>query len=164
MRSLKNKMFISISCSLLLIFFMMTFFTGCKQAVKEKEKNYLRIIPVSEIYSIFGQAKGTKSGVLDILQSVGEVTISYGFYPKDISNFDNEIGLELTPKIKDFYKKEEKVDKAIFIVFIPSPVRPSGWKPFVSFLITRELVQKTAWINMLDTELLDLAIEVKYFD
>ena len=163
MKHLKINTLFCISCCLLLAFLMITFLPGCKQAVKEKEKNYLRIIPLSEIYSIFGEAKGTKSGVLDILQSVGEVIISYGFYPKDISEIDKEIGIELTPKIKDFYKKEKNVDKGIFIVFVPSPVRPSGWKPFVSFLITRDLVKKASWTNMLDTELLDLALEVKYF-
>ena len=52
---------------------------------------------------IFGEAKDDQSGIYDAIFSDNELFISYRFYTTEASEIDDDIGLELAPRIEKFY-------------------------------------------------------------
>jgi hypothetical protein len=133
------------------------------EVCKSKDKGDLKIIPLSTFYSIFGEAEDTTSGVIDVGQTDNGILISYHFYVEDLSDFEREIGLDLAPKIKEFYKKIEEADKVDFTIYVPQ-MDESLWRPYVSFEVTRKLIDETDWTRFLDTELLEVVLNVKYYE
>lgn len=113
---------------------------------------------------VFGNAKDTKSGLADFTQSDKEIVISYHLYLADLANADQEIARDLAPKIRRLYGRFSSVDRTRFEVLLPDLSSPDEWNPYVSFTMTRKLVKETGWSDLLDTDLLSVAIDVKRTD
>jgi hypothetical protein len=113
---------------------------------------------------VFGEARDVKSGLADFTQSDEEIILSYHLYLADRSNPDLEIARDLAPKIRKLYGHFKSVDRASFEVSLPDEASPSEWKPYVSFVLTRKIVKETGWSDLLDTDLLAVAINVKRAD
>lgn len=126
--------------------------------------------PVEEMLSlpiltpIFGEAKNFGSGLADFAQSDSEVILSYHFTPADPTNADQEIARDLAPKLRKLYGHFKTIDRAVFEVSLPSPENEEAWKPYVSFVMTRNLMKETGWSDLLDMDLLSTALEVKRTD
>jgi hypothetical protein len=153
----KSKQLIGFFSIVILVLLGLVFSETCKS------KDDLAIIPLSTFYSIFGEAEGTTSGVSEVGQTDNGILISYHFYVEDLSDFESEIGLDLAPKIKEFYKKIEEADRVDFTIYVPQ-MDELLWKPYVSFAVTRKLIDETDWTEFLDTELLEAVLDVKYYE
>ena len=103
-------------------------------------------------------------GLADFAQSDSEVILSYHFTPADPTNADQEIARDLAPKLRKLYGHFKTIDRAVFEVSLPSPENEEAWKPYVSFVMTRNLMKETGWSDLLDMDLLSTALEVKRTD
>jgi hypothetical protein len=110
---------------------------------------------------VFGEAQDTNSGLADFTLSDEGLILSYHFYLTDPSNADQEISRDLAPKIRRLYGHFKNVDRVSFEVSLPDQESPVGWDPYVSFSLTRKLVKETGWSDLLDTDLLSGALDVK---
>jgi hypothetical protein len=110
---------------------------------------------------VFGEAKDINSGLADFTLSDQGLILSYHFYLTDPSNADQEISRDLAPKIRKLYGHFKNVDHVSFEVSLPDEASPVGWNPYISFSLTRKIVKETGWSDLLDTDLLSGALDVK---
>ena len=110
---------------------------------------------------VFGVARDANSGLADFTQSDEEIILSYHLYLTDRTNADREIARDLAPKIRSLFGRFGAVDRASFEVSLPDQSSPDDWKPYVSFVLTRKIVKEAGWSELLDTDLLRVAIDVK---
>lgn len=110
---------------------------------------------------VFGEAKDINSGLADFTLSDQGLILSYHIYLTDPSIADQEISRDLAPKIRKLYGRFKNVDRVSFEVSLPDQASPVGWNPYVSFSLTRKLVKETGWSELLDTNLLSGALDIK---
>jgi len=122
------------------------------------------MLSLAALTPVLGEAKDTSSGLADFTQSEKEIILSYHIYLTDRTNADAEIARDLAPKIRRLYGHFESVDRASFEVSLPDTASSVGWKPYVSFVLTRKIVKETGWSDLLDVDLLAVAIDVKRAD
>lgn len=171
MRNLKSKQIIGNFLCWTLIFLILVVFSVCKSSEKEEEKaaaekeekRATEILSVEKLIPIFGESTGTNSGISDLSQSQGELLISYNLYIADMSNFDEEIGEDLAPKIQKFYEELRTPDRVAFRVYVPDSGE-EPWRQYVFFVVTRKLVEQTEWTNLLAIEFLRVVENVKYYE
>jgi hypothetical protein len=119
------------------------------------------MLSLAAMTPVFGDAKDTKSGLADFTQSDTEIVVSYHLYLADLTKTDQEIARDLAPKIRKLYGRFPSVDRARFEVSLPDQSSPDDWNPYVSFVLTRKIVKETGWSDLLDTDLLSVAIDVR---
>jgi hypothetical protein len=152
---------------LVVAFFLIANLGACKSEQKMEEKAEEKaeeiIINKEMLTPIFGEGGGSASGILDAEQTLDELQISYYLFTEDISTFDDDIERELAPKIPALYEKLPEIDNVLFTVNIPQMGEPP-YKPYVSFAVTRKIVEETEWSNLLELEFFDVVMDVKYYD
>jgi hypothetical protein len=171
MRNLKSKQLIGNFLCWTLVFMILVLFSVCKSGEKEEEKaaaekeeeSAAEILSVEKLVPIFGESTGTQSGIFDLSKSQEELLISYNLYVADMSNFDEEIGTDMAPKIQKFYEEFTSPDRVAFRVYVPDS-GDEPWKQYVFFVVTRKLVEQTEWTNLLAIEFLRVVEEVKYYE
>jgi hypothetical protein len=119
------------------------------------------MLSLAALTPVFGEAKDMNPGLDDFTQSDTEIILSYHLYLADWSNADAEIARDLAPKIRRLYGHFASVDRASFEVSLPDSASPGDWKPYVAFVLTRKIVKETGWSDLLDADLLAVAIDVK---
>ena len=119
------------------------------------------MLSLAALTPVFGSAEDTKAGLADFTQSDTEIVVSYHVYLTDLTNADTEIARDLAPKIRKLYGRFGAVDRVRFEVSLPDQSAPDDWKPYVSFVLTRKIIKETGWTDLLDTDLLSAAIDVK---
>jgi hypothetical protein len=160
MRSWKKEKLVAIFVFLVLGVILVAFSVSCKKAEKKAPES----LAISEemLIPVFGDPKDGKSGVVDVSESDEGLILAYHFATEETSEFDDDIGRDLGPKIREFYKQFPQVDRVAFGILIPTTGNELGWKDYVSFVMTRKLVTETDWTTIIDDDLLKLALEVKY--
>jgi hypothetical protein len=152
---------------LLLGFLLVTFLTTCKSEEKSEEKMEEQIVPTvitkDMLTPVLGVGEGSISGLLDVEQSQDELQISYYYFIEDMAYFDDEIERDLAPKIQKMYEDIPELDRAVFTIYVPT-MDETPYKPYVSFVVTRELVEKTDWTNLLELEFFRVVMDVKYYE
>lgn len=163
----KNKIIFGLAFSLLLGFVLVAFFTSCSSGEQAEEKmeeaGEMEVISKDTLIPVLGEGEGSVSGLLDVEQNPDELKISYYFFIEDMANFDEEIERDLAPKIQKLYNSNPKLDRVAFTVYIPS-LDETPYKPYVSFVINRELYEKTDWMNLLELEFFKVVMDVKYYE
>ena len=91
------------------------------------------------------------------------LNISYYFFVEDLGSFDAEIEGELAPKIQELYKTIPEIDQVAFTVYIPQ-MGDAPYKPYVSFTVDRELVDKTNWDDLMELDFFRVVKDVRYFE
>ncbi len=170
MRNLKSKQAISRFVCWTLVFFILIVLSVCKsgeetkaeEAEKERE-GVTELLSLEKLIPIFGESTGNHSGIFDLSQTQEELLISYNLYIADMGNFDEEIGADLAPKIQKFYEAFKTPDRVAFRVYVPDSGE-ARWKQYVFFVVTRNLVEKTSWTNLLAIEFLRVVEELKYYE
>lgn len=160
---IKNKKIAGFIFSLVMGFLLIAFLGSCKSEKKTEEKSETQIISKEMLTPIFGEGKGSVSGLLDFSQGLDELEISYYLFIEDMSSFDEEIEAALAPKIQELYTKIPEVDRTLFTVYVPA-VEEIPYKPFVSFAVTRKLVEETEWDNLLELDFFQVVMDVKYYE
>jgi hypothetical protein len=158
MRTPDKKKTLTVMAFLALGVVLVAFTASCTKA---KEPNR-EAVEMSTLIPIFGESKETTSGVVDVEQTPEELDIFYHFNPGELTEFDEAIGEDLTPKIRELYKKVGYIDRVVFDVSVPARTADTGWEHYVSFAVTRKLIEQTDWTELPDKSLLRVALEVQY--
>lgn len=155
----KRKPFIFFGI-VLLAFLTFGFTSSCKsKKIPETE-----IVSFETITPIFGRSEANGPGAFDASQADNQILISYRFIPKDVANIDKELGIDLAPKIQECFKKFKKIETITFGIYIPRVAGQPEFKPYVSFDITRKIMDETELLDMLASNILRVSENVKYFD
>lgn len=159
----KNRNILEFICLLVIGLSLIAFLGACKSEQKKEGEGEMLIISREMLISILGEGKGSISGLMDFGQGQDELEISYYVFIEETSDFDEEIEADLAPKIQELYNKISEVDRVAYTVYIPEMSEPP-YKPYVSFATTRELVEKTNWMNLLELEFFKVVLDVKYYE
>jgi len=142
------------------------FFPGaCKakeEAMAEKVEVELDEITLDTIKPIMGEAKDDMSGVIDLTKGENELIMAYRFYTTDTADLDSRIGLDLAPKLKTLYRQFKLLDRIFIGLNIPRAGAPGEWKPYVSFVVTRKIMNETDWAAVLEEDFLKATQDLKY--
>jgi hypothetical protein len=114
--------------------------------------------------AVFGQADAQLSGIFDLIKSDNEITIVYHFYTSEPKDIDDDIGIEMGPKIKAFYQKYKTLDRVLFNVEVIRSGLDSDWKPYCAFRMTRKIIEETNWTEILDKDLFKAAENLTYVE
>jgi len=143
---------------------IITLGSACKAKKQEAAKSTETLVISEDMLTpILGQGAGSSSGLLDANYGENVLTVSYYLFIEDMSRFDEQLGTDLAPKIRQLYEKFSNIDQTRFTVHVPAVVG-SPMKPHVSFSLTRRIMDETDWTNLLNTEFLRVVADVKYYD
>jgi len=145
---------------IILVFLTFVFVSSCKSEKKAK----IEIVSFETITPIFGMSKADGPGAFDASQADHQILISYRFILKDAANIDKELGVDLAPKIQELFKKYKTIDTITFGIYIPRVAGQPEFKPYVSFDITRKVMDETILLDTLASDILGVAENVKYFE
>jgi hypothetical protein len=159
----KNEKLFSLVFTLVLSLLLVCFLGACKSKEKTEDKSESEIIDKDMLISVFGEGEGSMSGVLDVDQGPDEFKIDYYFFTEDMSSFDEAIEADLAPKIQEMYRTIPELDQVAFTIYVPS-LDETPDKPYVSFMVTRKLVDETDWNNILELEFFEVVKDVKYYE
>jgi hypothetical protein len=120
-----------------------------------------KMLSLATLTPIFGQAEGAASGLADFTQSDTEIVLSYHLALTDPTYSDAEIARDLAPRIRKLYGHFPRVDRVNFEISLPDQSAPDDWDLYVSFALTRKIVKETGWTDLLDTDLLSVARDVR---
>lgn len=160
----------------LLGFLVVAFLGACKSEQKteagtakvraeklpESEKFEDEMMTLETLRPIFGEARDDNSGIYDAVSNDNELSLSYRFYTREVSDIDDDIGLELAPKIEQLYTKFRTPDRVVFGIYVSHPETPGQWKPYCSFVVTREIIKKSEWTTLLAKDFFKFVLDLKY--
>lgn len=158
-----NKTTSGLCVPLVVGFLLIAFLGACKSEEKMEVPTETTLIDKEMLIPVLGQGGGSTSGVLDVEQDPDEVKISYYFFIEDMTYFDEEIQSDLAPKIPKLYAAIPELDRVAFTIDVPT-FGDDPYKPYVSFVVTRKLVEETDWDNLLELEFFNVVMDVKYYE
>lgn len=147
-----------------------TFISACKGKEKteapavEKAAVQPEEITVDTLSAVLGKAEAEKSGIFDLDKTDNEVQVVYHFYTPEMKDIDDDIGVDMGPKIKALFKKFNTIDRVVFAVQVSHPNTSEEWKPYCSFVMTRKVIKETNWTNLLDADFFQVVQELKYVE
>jgi hypothetical protein len=130
---------------------------------RSEQEPVMQLLTLEELTPIFGDAAQGGSGIADVSQTEYEILITYNFDNLDLPEFDEELGFDLAPKIIKFHDTLPHPDRMVFNVRIPDESE-EGWRPYVSFMLTDKIIEETEWTDLMQRNLLQVAMDVKYDD
>ena len=140
------------------------FFGACKGKEAEEVKTVEQAGTVNKetLSPIFGEAKDDVSGLMSVAPDGAQLTLGYRYYDADLQNLDNDLVMELAPKIQALYKDFHSLDRVVFEVTVNGET-PGEWKPYISFTLTRKIVDEIQWSGILAEDFLRSALEHKRY-
>jgi hypothetical protein len=165
---IEPKIILRIFASLMLAGALTIFLPACKgqpQAeapAAEKASAQPEVIDIQTLSTILGKAEADHSGIFDLTKGDNELWIVYHFYTPEMSDIDDDIGVEMAPKIEELYKKFKDIDRTVFVVQVSHPDSPLEWEPYCSFVMTRKVAKETDWGNLLAAELFKICQDIQY--
>jgi hypothetical protein len=119
-------------------------------------------LTVEAVAAVMGNAGLRQTGVFDVSESENEYFIVYHFYTREVEDLDDDIGIEMAPKIRDLYAKFKHLDRVIFDVDVWREGVDPEWISYCHFLMTRQVYEKTAWTGVLDKEFFKIVLDLNY--
>jgi len=119
----------------------------------------------SSINQIFGVPKnGEDSGAIKVIPGQNICIIHYRYFPLGLFGFEKELGIELAPKIHEFYKTDNRAQNVKFIILGPfdDVYGKRKWDTVVSFEFTRGIYNRINWSIFSETNLLTVANSVTW--
>jgi len=166
-----GRIFYSLFLGCLLVLFL----GGCKakqkaeaEKVKAEKTNSEaikfenEILTLATLRPIFGEAKDDRPGIYDAISSDNEIIIAYRFYTTEIKDIDDDIALDLVPKIENFYKTFKTPDRLYFGIYVARPTSLGRWNPYCSFLVTRKIMRQADWTTLILKDFFKIVQELKY--
>ncbi|HRD01900.1 MAG TPA: hypothetical protein PLP57_04565 [Candidatus Saccharicenans sp.] len=161
----KVKNLTSILCLVLvLVFSFQSIACKGKEAEEDQPKAVEENINRETLKPILGEAIENSSGLVDVTGDIEEIIISYRYYDADGENYDEGLVQDLASKIEKLYKTFKKLDRVVFQVSVNDPATSEQWKPYVTFTINREVVEKIEWSNILAEDFFKNVIDTRWFD
>ncbi len=132
----------------------------------ESKKNEAPLTPENLVREIFGRPEKVEdSGVISVEYTKPDYVIHYSFYPPGKSKYEEELGGELTAKIKKLFESDENIGNVEITIFGLSTDSYGnyGWKPALSFEMDRDTYNNTDWKKLRKKDLLDVVKNLKWF-
>jgi hypothetical protein len=129
---------------------------------KGKESPEISTITADSLADVLGRADGSRSGLVDMSKSGDEIRLTYLLYVPDRSMLDQLIGAEIAPKIRELYGKYKGIDRVVFSVETALTGSVPPGVPYCSFVMTRDVFNKTNWSGLLDRDLFKICRDVTY--
>lgn len=120
--------------------------------------------PADVARRVFGTPGGDRSsGLAEVTVSGNEVTLHYRLFALGAKPFEEELGIDLAPKLRRFFREAEGMRYATVLVLAPYESQGGiTWLPKLSFRIAAQSLAD-AGSNFLDSQLLTLAYGVERF-
>jgi hypothetical protein len=156
------------SLSLLMMVSIAFVLAACKSnepagtATAEKAGTPGETINLATVSDILGKGHDEYSGVFDLAKGDTEYWIVYHFYTPEAKDIDDDIGVDLAPKIQSLYKKFKTIDRIQFTIHAFHAGSSLEWKPYCSFILTRKIINETNWTNLLATEFFKVVQDLHY--
>jgi hypothetical protein len=142
-----------------IVIFGLTFCDGTK-------KEEAPLSPENLVREIFGRPEKVEdSGVISVEYAEPDYVIHYNFYPPGKSGYEEELGEELTDKIKKLFESDEDIGNVQITIFglLTDTYGNYGWKPALYFEMDRETFHNTDWKTLRKKDLLDAVKNLKWF-
>lgn len=139
------------------------FCLSLSDACKKKEAP---LTPEKLVRKIFGRPdKVEDSGVISVEYEKPNCVIHYNFYPPGKSKYEEELGAELTGKLKKLFESGKNIGNVEITIFGPhtDTYGNYGWKPTLSFEMDRETFNGIDWKNLRKQNLLEAVKNLKWF-
>jgi hypothetical protein len=130
------------------------------------KKDEAPLTPENLVREIFGRPEKVEdSGVISVEYTQPDYIIHYNFSPPGKSKYEEELGEELTAKIKKLFENDENIGNVEITVFGLSTDSYGnyGWKPTLSFEMDWETFNSTDWKNIGKKNLLEEVKNLKWF-
>jgi hypothetical protein len=121
-------------------------------------------INLATVSEILGKAAAENSGVFDLTKGDTEYWVDYHFYTPEAKDIDDDIGVDLAPKLQALYKKFKTIDRIHFVIVVFHAGSSVEWKPYCSFVLTRKLIDETDWANLLAANFFRIVQDLVYAD
>lgn len=124
------------------------------------------ITPTKLVREIFGRPEKVEdSGVISVEFEHPNYIIHYNFNPPGKSNYEEELGEELTPKIKKLFERDQNIGNVQVTIFGLSTdtYGNTGWKPALYFEMDRDTYNRTDWKSIGKKNLLEAVQNLKWF-
>jgi len=142
------------------VVFGLFLFDACK-------KEEAPLTPEKLVRKIFGRPEKVEdSGVISVEFKQPDCVIHYNFYYQPgKSKYEEELGKELTAKIKKLFESDENIGNVLITIFGPSTDTYGnyGWKPTLYFEMDRETFHSIEWKNFRKKNLLEAVKNLKWF-
>lgn len=141
------------------LIFCLCSFDACK-------KEEAPLTPEKLVREIFGRPdKVEDSGVISVEYEQPNCVIHYNFYSPGKSKYEEELGAELTAKIKKLFESDENIGNVLITIFGPSTDSYGnyGWKPTLYFDLDRETFNSIDWKSFRKQNLLEAVKNLKWF-
>lgn len=152
-----NKI-IGLTIIVTLIFLAVCISSVCK---KEEAAN-----PKMLAWDIFGRPEKIEdSGAVLVEYDPAECVIHYNFQPGGKSKYEEELGIELTPKLQKLFDMDKNIEDAFLTIFGPSTDTYGryGWKPVLSFEFDRDMFNSIDWGKFARKDLLETVRNLKWY-
>lgn len=145
--------------SIAVVIFCLCLCSACK-------KEEAPLTPTKLVRKIFGRPEKVEdSGVISVEYEQPNYVIHYNFYPPGKSKYEEELGAELTAKIKKLFESDENIGNVQLTIFGLSTDSYGnyGWKPTLYFEMDREVFNSIDWKNFRKKNLLEAVKNLKWF-
>jgi hypothetical protein len=159
-KKMKEKRVSFLWSFLFLAFLTAIIIPACKE--KESTPAEAEEITLQTFAEILGKAEKQTSGIAELERTSEGFVVNYHLYLPEPQDFDDLIGKELAPRIKELYRTFTTIDEVTFAVETPDIVRPGEWRPYCSFYMTRKIYNQLNWTNLLASDLFKVC-KVEYF-
>lgn len=139
-------------------------FSLCLSEACKKEEAPLT--PEKLVREIFGRPEKVEdSGVISVEYTQPDYVIHYNFYPPGKSKYEEELGNELTAKIKKLFESAENIGNVQLTIFGLSTdsYGKYGWNPTLYFEMDKETYSSIDWKNLPKKDLLEVVKNLKWF-
>jgi len=134
-------------------------FDACK-------KEEAPLTPTKLVREIFGRPEKVEdSGVISVEYAEPNYSIHYNFNPPGKSTYEEELGEELTTKIKKLFASDENIGNVEFTIFGLSTdtYGTTGWKPTLSFELDRATIESENWKKLDKKKMLETVKNLTWF-
>jgi hypothetical protein len=141
------------------VIFCLSLFDACK-------KEEVPLTPTKLVREIFGRPEKVEdSGVISVEYAETNYSIHYNFNPPGKSTYEEELGEELTTKIKKLFASDENIGNVEFTIFGLSTdtYGTTGWKPTLYFELDRATIESEDWKKLDKKNLLEAVKNLKWF-
>lgn len=155
----KRPKIIPLAISAAIVILCFSLFDACK-------KEEAPLTPEKLVRQIFGRPEKVEdSGVISVEYEQPDCIIHYNFYPPGKSKYEEELGSELTAKIKKLFESDADIGNAQITIFGLSTDTYGnyGWKPTLYFEMDRETFNNTDWKNFRKQNLLETVKNLKWY-
>ena len=141
---------------------------GCKAnepagaPASEKPAVAAEAIDIAAVSEVLGKAQAENSGVFDLVKGDTEYWVVYHFYTPEAKDIDDDIGMDMAPKIQALFNKYKTLDRVHFVVHVFHAGSSTEWAPYCSFVLTRKVINETDWTKLLAVDFFKAVLELKY--